>query len=133
MVKSSTGGAKKLTVLIIDNDEFLVRTYQTKLQREGFEVRVVLDSVEVTSLINREPPALVLLSLELKGMSSLEILKSIKNNDNWKTVPMIVISNILESETLTEAENLGVVDKIVLTSDKVQDVIIKVKKYAKSL
>jgi len=58
-------------------------------------------------------PKLILLDLKLPMVSGLEILREIKNNEETKTIPVVVLTSSKEDINVTEAYRLGVNSYIV--------------------
>lgn len=44
-------------------------------------------------IFERRPPDLILLDLNMPGMSGLEVLKRLKTDDRFKTIPVVILSS----------------------------------------
>ena len=61
--------------------------------REGFSVLQVKDGRQATALVGTaRPPSLVLLDLVIPYISGPEVLRMIREDPDWKQVPIIVLS-----------------------------------------
>lgn len=122
--------AKKKTVLVVEDDPFLVKAYQIKLAKAGAEVWLATEGKQAFDyLTNNEPPAVVMLDLMLPGVSGFDILESIRKNDKWKKVPVLILTNLGQPQDMERGKALGIDDYIIKANVKINDIIEKVKKY----
>lgn len=121
-------GSKK-AVLIVEDDAFLVKAYQTKFSKEGVDVWVASDGKDAVGMLEKDPPAVVLLDLMLPRMSGFDVLETIRKNAAWKKVPVLILSNLGQDTDIERGKSLGATDYIVKANVKINDVVAKVKKY----
>ena len=76
-------------ILIIDDDEMVLRVMQDLLVGEGFEVIVTADGPRGLELFKAHGPDLVLLDLALPSMNGLEVLRRIRESNPMAKVIMI--------------------------------------------
>lgn len=77
------------TILVVD-DEYLIRwSLQQKLVEHGFQVFVAASAEEALSVLDREGPDLILLDIQLPGMSGMDLLCTIKEDRPECAVVMI--------------------------------------------
>ena len=80
-------------ILVVD-DEYLIRwSLQQKLAEHGFEIFLAASAEEAISVIDREGPDLILLDIQLPGMSGMDLLRTVKKDDPGCTVVMITASS----------------------------------------
>lgn len=116
-------------ILVVEDEPFLVDAYRVKFAKEGVPARFVSDGMEALALLRGEPPALVLLDILLPGISGFEILKAIKENERWKNVPVLVLSNLSQPKDVGRCMELGASEFIVKADTKINDIALRVKKY----
>lgn len=122
-------GVKKI-VLVVEDDLLLVQAYKIKLEKEGMEILMATNGKEALTFLEKDPPNVVLLDLLLPGLNGFEFLSAVRKNEKWKSVPVIILTNLTQSEeNLKIAKDLGAVDYIVKAEIKIGDIIEKVKKY----
>lgn len=119
----------KKSVLIIEDDVFLVKAYQIKFRKEGIDAKVASDGKEAMALLDKEPPAVVLLDLMLPGISGFTVLEAIRKNEKWKKVPVLILSNLGQPQDIEHGKALGVADYIVKANVKINEIVDKVKKF----
>lgn len=121
----------KKKILVVEDDLFLIRAYQIKLEKEGFEVWVATEGTTALNYLEKDPPDLVMLDLMLPGISGFDVLERVRQNSKWKDVPVIVLTNLGQEQDKKRVEDLGVKDYIVKANVKITEVIEKVKSYLK--
>ena len=120
---------KKKTVLIIEDDIFLIKAYQVKFEKEGIDAVVANDGKEAMGFLDKEPVSVVILDLMLPGMSGFDILEAIRKNSKWKKVPVIILSNLGQQEDIDRGKALGANEYFIKTNIKINEIVEKVKKY----
>jgi DNA-binding response OmpR family regulator len=126
-----TGGSKKQIILVVEDDLFLIRAYQIKFEKEGFEVWVATEGNTALEFLKKEPADIVLLDLMLPGVSGFDILIELRKTPKWKDVPVIILTNLGQQQDIDRGKELLVKDYIVKANVKISDVVEKVKGYLK--
>lgn len=116
-------------VLIVEDEEFLVRTLEDNLISEGFEVDSAMDGETALEKIEKNKPNLILLDLLLPKKDGFYVLNQVKQNLEWKLIPVIVLSNLGGDTEIKQALELGADDYFVKSQHPIQEVVEKVKKY----
>lgn len=123
--------AKKTKILIIEDDESLVKIIEGALDSKEIEVILALTSDEGLDKAILEQPKVIVLDILLPGKSGFECLKKLKEHRKTKKIPVIILSNLGQDEEIKEGLELGVIDYLVkadFTIDEVVDKILKVIK-----
>jgi len=95
---------KPKTVLIVDDDEGMRDTLTGILKRDYHVLRVASGEAALP-ILNREDVDLILLDVNLPGISGFEVLRIVK--ENYGLVEVIMISAISEIETAVQAMKHG--------------------------
>jgi two-component system phosphate regulon response regulator PhoB len=114
-------------ILIIEDEDALAKVLGEKFRQEKFEVRIVDDGEKALPAVRQFMPNMVLLDLILPGKSGFEILKEMKGDPELERIPVIVLSNLGEDESIKEALSLGAKDYFVKTQHPINEVVDKVK------
>jgi DNA-binding response OmpR family regulator len=97
-------------ILVVDDDPTFVHLVTGLLQREGHEVVPVADAESALSAIDERRPDLIILDIEMPGMSGLELLNRLPAPPR---VPVIVVSGREEESERVLALDLGADDYVV--------------------
>lgn len=101
---------KKITVLIVDDDENLIEIYSQKLTSEGFVVITASDGEEAIHKIkeNFETLDLVLLDVVMPKMDGYDVLEKIRSSwGKYKKIPIILLTSLSSPEDRERAKELG--------------------------
>lgn len=113
-------------VLIIEDDPIVAHIYQTRLEKEGYEVEVAQDGQSGFYRIHEFHPDAVLLDLMLPKMNGVEILKKIRAQAQFAKTPIIVFTNAYVPNMIHESFQAGatqVFNKATLTPRQIIDAI----------
>ena len=78
-----------MKVLVVDDEETMVRSLSTLLRQEGYEVVAATDGQQALDTARAERPDLILLDVMLPGVDGLEVCRQIRV---WSTVPIIMLT-----------------------------------------
>ena len=102
-------------ILVIDDNEIILKTTSMKLQSAGYRVFTALDGSEGVAAVRREKPDLVVLDItfppEVSGMSwdGFRIMDWLHRVDETQKIPIIVISGVVEEKNRQRAAASGAV------------------------
>jgi DNA-binding response OmpR family regulator len=114
-------------VLIVEDDTFLGDLLVDYLKRNNIRASVAKDAETALKIIHQEVPSLVLLDLLLPGMTGLEMLEQLKNEDIVPGLSVIILSNLSQVDKIEQAINLGAKDFLVKASFDLKEITEKVK------
>lgn len=118
----------KKKILFIEDERSLHKTFFELLTQEGYELISAYDGEEGTKLAKEKRPDLILLDLILPKKHGLVVLEEIKKDPNTKDIPVIVLTNLEDIETLERALNLGATTYLVKAEYSLDEVLEKIKK-----
>lgn len=117
------------TILVVEDDQFLVKAYKVKFEKEGFTVVVARDGKEALALLEKDPPGVVLLDLMLPEVSGFDVLSAMRENDRWAKVPVLILSNLGQAQDMQRGQELGAAEYVIKANMRIGDIVEKVKKY----
>ncbi|MDA0692654.1 MAG: response regulator [Nitrospinae bacterium] len=79
-------------ILVVEDDATNRGALCRVLRREGLVVLEAVDGNAAMSLTETETPGLIILDLILPEFNGFDVLSEISKNDNWKHIPIIVIT-----------------------------------------
>lgn len=87
----------KQNKLLVVDDEHLIRwSLEQNLKKQGYEVVTASSGEDALRLVREEQPDLVLLDMQLPGISGMDVLEKIKEHDDDIIVIMVTANNGLE-------------------------------------
>ena len=120
---------KKYSIMIVDDDKFLLSMYSMKFQKEGFEVFTAGDGGEaLTKLKEGLKPDALILDIVMPVMDGLELLGKIKELNLVPGSAIVILSNQGQSSDIEQAKKLGVDGYIVKATTIPSEVLGEVKK-----
>jgi CheY-like chemotaxis protein len=123
----------KKTIMVVEDDSFVLDIYQTKLAQEGFEVVSATNGLEAMKKLQEEKirPNLILLDIVMPYMDGLEVLRKVKEDGSLKEVPIILLTNLSQKEEVEEGLSLGAVDYLIKSHFTPSEVMEKINQYIK--
>jgi len=97
-------------VFIVDDDETIAAMLERVLKKEDYEVRKSHDPKGVVESVKSWAPDIVLLDITLPGMSGMEVLKALKQDEVDAQVIMLTADD--SAESAVKAMKLGAIDYI---------------------
>ena len=112
---------KPKSVLIVEDEKPLARALELKVEHCGFTAKSVFNGKEAMDLLSKEKFDLILLDLIMPVMDGFEVLQKMKEQ-NLK-IPVIVLTNLGQTEDAKKAKELGAVDYFIKSNTAIADVI----------
>lgn len=79
-------------VLVADDDGDIRDLVTFKLEQGGYSVEPVSDGVQAWESISAAPPRLAVLDVMMPGLSGLDVLRKLREDDRTKDVPVILLT-----------------------------------------
>src|SRR5436190_21164365 len=95
-------------VLLVDDDPIILKIYSDGLTRQGLEVESTPDGLEAVKTLRTSKPDLVILDLMMPKFSGVDVLKFIRAQKDFATLPVVVLSNAYMGELARDAVAIGV-------------------------
>jgi CheY-like chemotaxis protein len=94
-------------ILIIEDDPLVTRIYRQKYEAAGYGVASAEDGEKGLQKVKDLRPDLVHLDLMLPKMSGVAVIRKIRSHPEFKTMPILVLSNTYATDLIGEAEQAG--------------------------
>lgn len=114
----------KRKILVVDDEEALVRLITYNLNKEGFNTIYAYDGSRVVRIIEEENPDLLILDLMLPGKDGLDICREIRSQGNQ--IPVIMLTARAEELDRVLGLELGA-DDYVTKPFSVRELVARVK------
>ena len=94
------------TVLIVDDDEGTRALVRASLELEGFDVREAASGPEGLSVLEQDPPDLILLDVMMPQMDGWEMLRRVQEQHGG-AIPVVMFSGQVDEASAGEAVERG--------------------------
>jgi CheY-like chemotaxis protein len=115
------------TVFIIEDDPVVLKIYQTHFEKAGFNVRTATTGQESFALLlHHSVPDAILLDLVLPKINGVDVLKTIRAQRKFETIPIFVFTNDSLTPLAKEAFEAGanqVFDKSKIVPEDIVDAV----------
>jgi diguanylate cyclase (GGDEF)-like protein len=113
-------------ILIVDDNPDNLRLLAKILESQGYIVRKALNGRMALQGVQRDPPSLILLDINMPEMNGYEVCQKLKASEASAQIPVIFISALERLENKVQAFELGGVDYITKPFQE-QEVLMRVK------
>ncbi len=94
-------------VLLVDDVKFFLELERSFLDREGFQILVAENGPAALDIARQERPDLVLLDLNMPGMSGDQVCRALKADADLKRVPVIMVTSGHKEEDAQKCRAAG--------------------------
>lgn len=115
-----------MKILVIDDDEMMLKTLEYGLLQEGYNVLTSPDGYGALKIIETEKPNLIISDIAMPSLSGLELLSYLKNKGDNK-IPVILISGLYQQSVILTALKLGAYDYLIKPIN-FEDLSLRIKK-----
>ena len=116
------------TILFIEDESALQKTFGDLLAGKGYKMTSALDGEIGLNLVPKTKPDLILLDLILPRINGLDVLAKLKGDPETKSIPVIILTNLEGIKEVDRALELGATTYLVKTQYTLEEVFDKIKK-----
>jgi chemosensory pili system protein ChpA (sensor histidine kinase/response regulator) len=95
-------------VMVVDDSITVRRVTASLLKRQGMEVITAKDGLDAVANLQDKIPDLILLDVEMPRMDGYELATQVRNNQDWKHLPIIMITSRMGPKHKERADKIGV-------------------------
>lgn len=110
--KSQTPATNEQVVAVIEDETDILDLVSLHLKKHNFKVREFADISTFYRYLNTELPDLIILDLMLPDADGMEVCKYLKNNDNFRNIPIIILTARSEESEKVLGLELGADDYV---------------------
>jgi CheY-like chemotaxis protein len=115
-------------ILLIDDESLVRNLYKIKLEMSEFAVETASDGFDGLEKARNLQPDLILLDIVMPKLNGLDVLREIKNDPQLKGIPVVMLTNLDESEYKKECSQVGAAGFIVKSIGTPNHVLQEVRK-----
>ena len=79
-------------VLIVEDNELNLRLFNDLLMMRKFDIITSRDGLGIQELVEKEKPDLILMDIQLNGISGIDLIRMLKRNSDTKHIPIIAVT-----------------------------------------
>jgi len=114
-------------ILIVEDEAPLLKVLTDRFKQEGFEVLTAGDGEQGLDIALKVFPDLILLDIVLPNMDGMEMLRKLRANPLGSNLKVILLTNLGDSAKILEGKDLRVIDYLIKSNFKLDDVVAMVK------
>ena len=95
-------------VLVVDDNEDILNLVQARLKKGGHQVVGAASAGDALTVIqSKGAPEVMVLDVDMPGMSGLELLKELRQREGFENLPAIFLSAKVQPEDIRAGQDLG--------------------------
>ena len=118
---------EKKKILIVEDDNFVAEVYLAKLTEMGYEAILAQNGEEGLAALKKDKIDLILLDILMPIMNGMEMLEEMKKHEDWKNIPVILLTNVGEKESIQKVREMGVKNYLIKSHFTPAEVIEKIE------
>jgi DNA-binding response OmpR family regulator len=109
--------SNKKNILVLDDNRNDLLMSKFVIMKMGFNPILIDNSGLLIETLQAVPISLIVLDLDMPGLSGFDVLKKIKRVPSYKHIPIVMLTGNTEGANVKNAVSLGAVDYIVKPID----------------
>lgn len=80
------------TVMIIEDNDLNMRLFNDLLQAQGYNTVQNMDGKDIPKLVRQHRPDLILMDVQLPGVSGVDLTQALKADAELKAIPVVAVT-----------------------------------------
>jgi CheY-like chemotaxis protein len=97
----------KKVILVADDSPTIRKFVSISLKVNGYEIIQVADGMEALEVLPSERIDLVITDLNMPNIDGFELIKTIRSNEDYKEIPIIILSSLSGSDEIEKGIQCG--------------------------
>jgi CheY-like chemotaxis protein len=97
-------------ILVVDDDQWIVRMVTTVLEKRGYEIRTAADGEEGFRIAVQQPPDLIVTDVMMPRMDGWTLVKALRSKPEFALVPVVFLTALSSDEDRIKGFRLGADD-----------------------
>lgn len=97
----------KKVILIADDSPSIRKFISFSLSMKGFEIIPAADGMEALEKLPKEKINLIITDLNMPNIDGFELIKTIRNSEEFKEIPIIILSSLGGNEDVNKGMSCG--------------------------
>jgi two-component system chemotaxis response regulator CheY len=119
-----------MKILVVDDDKTTRKLLNLFLKAKGYEVVTAENGLDAMEKLGTESINLVVTDMNMPYMDGIELTKNLRNDENWKNIPIVMVTTEADADERKKAVEAGVDDYLVkpANADQITDSIKRILK-----
>lgn len=100
-------------ILAVDDSSSIRKLVEYSLKSKGYGVKTVADGLEAMEALAKDKYDAVVLDINMPRMNGFEVLKKIREDELYKTLPVVILTTEGQDEDRNTAMALGATQYVV--------------------
>jgi CheY-like chemotaxis protein len=96
-------------ILLVENDPQHIKLYTKKLAETGCEITVAVNGFEGLVKAIQDTPSIIIVDILMPKVTGEDLLRALKSIKQLKDIPVIILTNITDSDIEERTKELGAV------------------------
>lgn len=118
----------KKAILVVDDSPIIRKVINFSLSLKGYEIIQVSDGMQALEQLSCDNIDLIITDLNMPNINGYELISTIRENEDFRKTPIIVLSNLSEMEDVERALQCGANSYLVKPFEK-DGILQEVSKY----
>jgi CheY-like chemotaxis protein len=119
-------------ILIIEDDQFMLRMYKRVMEIEGFTIETAVDGIEGYDKVKVFMPDLILLDVMMPKLNGLQTLEKLKADPVLKDIKVVMLTNLANKMDAASALQKGAIKYLIKSEYDPKQVIAIIREILKS-
>lgn len=94
-------------VLLVEDNDALIEIYSIIFKHQNFNIEVAINGEEALQRVKTFNPDIILMDVMMPKLNGIQTLEKLKADELTKNIPVLMLSNIADSEQEKKASSLG--------------------------
>jgi len=119
-----------MKILVVDDDKTTRKLLSLFLKAKQYEVVTAENGLDAMEKLGTESINLVITDMNMPYMDGIELTKNLRNDENWKNIPIVMVTTEADEDERKKAVEAGVDDYLVkpANAEQITDSIKRILK-----
>src|SRR5437773_1919325 len=94
------------SILLIDDDAYLLEVIQDYLEAKGFVVHTARDGLQAHPLASSRKPSLIILDVDMPHTNGLKALQQLRKDPKTENIPVILLTGMVSASVFPSIQNM---------------------------
>ncbi|MBF8280413.1 MAG: phoP [Candidatus Magasanikbacteria bacterium] len=124
---------RRCSILIVEDEAPLLRALERRFRQLGCDIDIAIDGEMAMKKLRTATYTMVILDLLLPKKHGLNVLKELRAHPRTAKVPVIVLTNYADDNTIRQTEKLGAIDYLLKVEHPIDSIVERVGEIIKKI